>query len=75
MVSSSKNAKNEPAALVGGYVKIQPEFDPPSKDDPAYQLAPPVAVDRAIDKLYEVTVPLALDKVKVPVPELVSSVT
>ena len=45
-------------------MKIHPELLPPSVEfAPAYQPAPPVAVDRLIDKKSALTVPLALDKV------------
>ena len=45
-------------------MKIHPELLPPSVEfAPAYQLAPPVAVDLLIDKKSALTVPLALDNV------------
>ena len=45
-------------------MKIHPELLPPSVEfAPAYQPAPPVAVDLLIDRKSELTVPLALDKV------------
>ena len=48
----------------GGAVKIHPELLPPSVEfAPAYQPAPPVAVDLLIDRKSELTVPLAFDNV------------
>ena len=48
----------------GGAVNIHPELLPPSVElAPAYQLAPPVAVDLLIDRKSPLTVPLALDNV------------
>ena len=48
----------------GGAVNIHPELLPPFVEfAPAYQPAPPVAVDLLIDRKSELTVPLALDKV------------
>ncbi len=45
-------------------MKIHPELLPPSVEfAPAYQPAPPVAVDLLIDRKSELTVPLAFDKV------------
>ena len=53
-----------PALGAGGAVKTHPELLPPSVEfAPAYQPAPPVAVDLLIDRKSELTVPLALDKV------------
>ena len=53
-----------PALGAGGAVKIHPELLPPSVEfAPAYQPAPPVAVDLLIDKKSALTVPLALDNV------------
>ena len=53
-----------PALGAGGAVKIHPELLPPSVEfAPAYQPAPPVAVDLLIDRKSELTVPLAFDKV------------
>jgi len=52
------------AVGAGGAVKIHPELLPPSVEfAPAYQPAPPVAVDLLIDRKSELTVPLALDNV------------
>ena len=48
----------------GGAVKIHPELLPPFVlFAPAYQPAPPVAVDLLIDRKSELTVPLAFDNV------------
>ncbi len=48
----------------GGAVNTHPELLPPSVEfAPAYQPAPPVAVDLLIDRKSALTVPLALDKV------------
>ena len=45
-------------------MKTHPKLLPPFVlFAPAYQLAPPVAVDLLIDRKSELTVPLALDKV------------
>ena len=45
-------------------MNIHPELLPPSVEfAPAYHPAPPVAVDRLIDKKSALTVPLALDSV------------
>ncbi len=45
-------------------MKIHPELLPPSVEfAPAYQPAPPVAVDLLIDKKSALTVPLAFDSV------------
>ena len=53
-----------PALGAGGAVNTHPELLPPSVEfAPAYQPAPPVAVDLLIDRKSELTVPLALDKV------------
>ena len=53
-----------PALGAGGAVNTHPELLPPSVEfAPAYQPAPPVAVDLLIDKKSELTVPLAFDKV------------
>jgi hypothetical protein len=52
------------AVTLGGAVNIHPELLPPFVElAPAYQLAPPVAVDLLIDRKSELTVPLALDSV------------
>jgi hypothetical protein len=49
---------------IGGAVNIHPELLPPSVEfAPAFQVAPPVAVDLLIDKKSELTVPLAFDNV------------
>ena len=48
----------------GAAVKIHPVLLPPSVElAPAYQVAPPVAVERLIDKKSALTVPDALDNV------------
>ena len=50
--------------IPGGAVNIHPELLPPSVElAPAYHAAPPVAVDRLIDRKSALTVPLALDSV------------
>ena len=52
------------AVALGGAVNIHPELLPPFVElAPAYQLAPPVAVDLLMDRKSELTVPLALDSV------------
>ena len=49
---------------LGGAVNIHPKLLTPLVElAPAYQLAPPLAVDLLIDRKSELTVPLALDKV------------
>jgi hypothetical protein len=60
-----KNIKKLPVAVApGGTVNIHPELLPPLVElAPAYQLAPPVAVDLLIDRKSELTVPLAFDSV------------
>jgi hypothetical protein len=53
-----------PVAVAGGIANIHPELLPPSVEfAPASQIAPPVAVDRLIDKKSALTVPLAFDSV------------
>ena len=53
-----------PALGAGGAVNIHPELLPPSVElAPAFQVAPPVAVDLLIDRKSALTVPLALDSV------------
>ena len=52
------------AVDTGGAVNIHPELLLPSVElAPAYQVAPPVAVDLLTDKKSALTVPLALDSV------------
>ena len=61
-----KNTKKLPfpALGAGGAVNIHPELLPPSVEfAPAYHDAPPVAVDRLIDKKSALTVPLDFDRV------------